>query len=353
MSDTPFEIVTVVTVEPHPHADRLEVVGVLGTHFVSGKGDFVPGDSCAYFPPDMLTTEIHAICMGVVSYLKHAIRPGDMKKSKCRISAIRLRGIPSFGFGLPFKALSMYFPSALPPVGTDITALFDGEKYQPPERLGGDGAPDIPSFHRYTDIQHYYKNEGAIGYCTLVRITEKIHGTNSRVGWVEGEWVCGSHNCRKKGEPGCRSAYWTPLTARMKALLLDLSGHKANVVVFGEIYGEGVQKMDYGTPICRGYRVFDITVDGEYLDWVKVKTTCANYGILTVPVLYTGSFHPELIEQFVDGPTTLSDSADIKSKFKGREGIVITPLTEQPAGTDIGGRLILKAVSADYYEAMG
>jgi hypothetical protein len=42
---------------------------------------------------------------------------------------------------------------------------------------------------------------------------------------------------------------------------------------------------------------------------------------------------------------------EIKCKFKGREGIVITPLEEQFSDS-IGGRLILKAVSSDYYEAM-
>jgi hypothetical protein len=48
----------------------------------------------------------------------------------------------------------------------------------------------------------------------------------------------------------------------------------------------------------------------------------------------------------------MADADDIRCKFKGREGIVITPVVEQPAAGRCGSRLILKAVSADYYEAM-
>jgi len=64
-----------------------------------------------------------------------------------------------------------------------------------------------------------------------------------------------------------------------------------------------------------------------------------------VPLLYTGPFYLNLIDQLVDGPTTVSE--EVKSSFKGREGIVITPLFE--GYSDImGGRLIAKAVSCDY-----
>jgi hypothetical protein len=110
--------------------------------------------------------------------------------------------------------------------------------------------------------------------------------------------------------------------------------------------------MDYGTGMGRGYRVFDISVNGEYLDWSDVFTFCELFDIETVPVLYTGTFTHELIGQFIDGPTKMADADDIRCKFKGREGIVITPLIEQPVGGKCGTRLILKAVSADYYEAM-
>ena len=100
MSDTPIEMVRVTAVEQHPHADRLEVVKVLATQFVAQKGNLKVGDLVAYFPPDMLIPKDVAEKLGVVGYLKHAVYPGDIQATKCRIGAIRLRGVASFGFGL-------------------------------------------------------------------------------------------------------------------------------------------------------------------------------------------------------------------------------------------------------------
>jgi len=193
MSDTPFEVVKVTAVEAHPRADRLEVVKVLGTQFISGIGDFVPGDLCIYFPPDMLIPETTGKYLGVASYLKHSVYPGDLDKTRCRIGAIRLRGVPSFGFGImPLRQLLLDNLTE----GEDLTSFFKGEKYQPPDSLGGGDSLRQPgAFHKYTSIQHYYRYSNEIPVGTLVRITEKIHGTNSRLGLVKDdgfEFMCGT-----------------------------------------------------------------------------------------------------------------------------------------------------------------
>jgi RNA ligase (TIGR02306 family) len=356
MSDTPIEVVVVEAVEAHPHADRLEIVTVLGTKFISGKGDLRPGESCVYFPPDMLIDPDVAVALEVDTYLKHAQYKDQLIKTKCRIGAIRLRGIPSFGFGIPIAKLpTPYWVSSVGP--NDVTAVFGGVKYQPPvhESLRGGNLASCPEeFHRYTSIQHFYRNARYLKPGTRVRITEKLHGTNSRVGLIntgdEAVFMWGSHRTRKSSDG---SVYALPLTTDMRDMLQFISCcNEHNVIVFGEIYGAGVQAMDYGTGMGRGYRVFDISVNGEYLDWGDVFTFCELFDIDTVPVLYTGTFTYELIDRFIDGPTTMADTDDIRCKFKGREGIVITPLIEQPAGGRRGTRLILKAVSADYYEAM-
>jgi hypothetical protein len=97
--------------------------------------------------------------------------------------------------------------------------------------------------------------------------------------------------------------------------------------------------------------VFDISVNGEYLDWADVSLYCSMFDIVTVPVLYEGPFAQNVLERCVNGHTTLATPGEIKCAFKGREGVVITPLEEQFSDS-MGGRLILKAVSSDYYEAM-
>ena len=247
-------------------------------------------------------------------------------------------------------------------------------KYEPPARVyrgygGGTGevwgglAREPVNFHRYTDIQHYRKYRHLLEPGLPVRITEKIHGTNSRVGLlkVDDEWqfVAGSHKtARKQIDPeGGESVYWYPLQQEGVLNLLthvcdnwNVDGEPTNdVIIFGELFGPGVQDLDYGVPAGEiGWPVFDISVNGTYLGRSDLILLCLAFGVQTVPVLYTGPFAPELVEQFTYGPTAVA--GDVKAKFKGREGIVITPLTEQCCHI---GRLILKNVSADYLDRKG
>jgi RNA ligase (TIGR02306 family) len=253
-----------------------------------------------------------------------------------------------------------------------VTETFRGVKYEPPVKVyrgygGGTGevwgglAPEPVNFHRYTDIQHYRKYRYLLPEGTPVRITEKIHGTNSRVGLlkVDGEWqfVAGSHKtARKKIDPeGRESVYWYPLQQENVLQLLtelcnDWSAHPVNdVILFGELYGPGVQDLDYGVPAGEiGWRLFDISVNGRYLDWDQLWNLSFIAGIERVPTLYEGNFSPDLVDELTCGPTTVAN--DVKSRFKGREGIVITPMIEK---TCCIGRLILKSVSADYLDRKG
>jgi RNA ligase (TIGR02306 family) len=360
MSLTPVEVVYVHAVEPHPNADRLEVAKVLGTQFVTQKGNLKVGDLVVYFPPDMLIPEEMGVKLGVDGYLKHSIYPGDIAKTKCRIGAIRLRGTASFGFGIAVTTepiLELMADLGIEK-GCDVSAVFRAVKYQPPERFQrGDTVRQPGTFHTYTNIQHYYRNVSAIAEGTPVRITEKLHGTNSRLGGCldDGfEFMCGTHHRRvAPGDAkGRRSLYWEPMTDDMHDMIEFLSANGLhNIIVFGEIYGQGIQKMDYARTKKRGYRVFDISVDGQYVDWKYVKSYCNLYDIEMVPLLYSGPFIHELVPELTSGPTTMADPDAIRCKFKGREGIVITPLTETYSPV-IGGRTILKSVSPEYHEAM-
>jgi hypothetical protein len=178
------------------------------------------------------------------------------------------------------------------------------------------------------------------------------HNSNSRVGIIDGQYMCGSHTCAKKetfdGEP-TRSIYWKPLTDNMKDMLRCIAANGQNVIAFGEIYGSKVQFMDYGVFGSDGYALFDISVNGQYLNWDEVVYYATRFCVPLVPLLYKGPFNHELVNHLVDGQTTIGDLVQMRSKFKGREGLVITPLTESFSDV-LGGRLILKAISVDYLE---
>lgn len=379
MSDITVTVQAITDIVPHPNADRLEIAKILGTQTIIGKGQFQRGDLVVYFPPDICLPADVSAQLGVDKYLKTALFRGE--KFPCKVAACRLRGVPSYGFVAALPDLPGLHPDY------DLTEHYQAAKYEPPPRThrsygGGTGevwgglAPEPINFHHYTDIQNHWKYHRAMPAGTPVRVTEKIHGTNSRVALlkVDDEWnfYCGSHKrCRRQYVPGeyqigydaetheahqvpVESVYWSPLhLPGVMDLLTHLCAEQNDVIIFGELYGPGVQDMDYGVPAGEiGWRVYDISVNGRYLGWVEVSNLCCLFKVETVPVLYTGPFDPDRLDEWTNGPTTVAAAEALKTKFKGREGCVITPLIETHSDY-LGGRLILKSVSADYRDRKG
>lgn len=353
MSTTIITIEEVISVEPHPDADRLDVIKVLGYQVVTGKGSFEVGDHVIYFPPDIMIPPSWSEKLGVQQYLKHARMSTDTMKIQCRVAAARLRGVASYGFVAPLCAWSQDIRKTYS-VGTDLTSFFGGEKYEPPVRLGGgDSEPDMPNFHRYTNIENIQRCPDRIPRGTDVAITEKIHGTHCRMGLVADgtqpgsplEYQAGSNKLRRKAGKGL---YWKFFTDNVRHFLFNVSREEcgADVILFGEIYGAGVQDMQYGQTEKR-FRAFDCTVSGVYVDRKEFWRDCQEYGIDVVPMLYIGEFNQDAVDNFTDGDSTF----DVTGEFKGREGIVITPLVEQVDYR--GNRLILKSVSVDYLNRRG
>jgi RNA ligase (TIGR02306 family) len=357
MSQIFAEVVAIDAIEPHPNADRLEVAKIKGATVVVGKDTFKAGEAVVYFPPDLLVPEAVADTLGVKKYLKHAIYPGDAAKTQCRVAATRIRSFPSFGFIMPMSVLT---DPTVHRVGDDVSGDFGAKKYQPPKRpqhiMAAEAAPEHPSFHEYTSLEHYWRYPDSFQPDEPVVITEKIHGTNSRVGLinVDGEWrfFAGSHHVnRKPPDEGRFCVYWEVLDhPGVKELLTELCDEQNNVILFGEIFGPSIQDMDYGIErSSRGYRVFDISVNGVYLNWEQVREYCFASNVPTVPELYVGPFSEAKLFELRDGPAVAGNHT---GKFKGREGVVVKPLKERFC-EKLYGRLILKSVSADYLDRKG
>ncbi len=177
------------------------------------------------------------------------------------------------------------------------------------------------------------------------------HNSNSRVGLlkVDNEWEfhCGSRTAdRKHFDPyGRRSIYWYPLEVPgVVELLNTFCDDKHDVILFGEIFGPKIQDLDYGVPRGKlGYRVFDLSIDGQYVDWFILRDACKELGVPLVPILYEGPHNKGHLEYLTCGPTYVT--VETASKFNGREGVVVAPMKETQCPI---GRLILKSVSVDY-----
>lgn len=380
MSKLVVEVCEVLHVEPHPNADRLAIATVKGWRTCikkdpdTGETAFAVGDKCIFFPPDAVLPAALANSpeddvpgrLGVRVYCA-PVRADDGALIGQRVRATRLRTVASFGVIDNIRPELGDDPNW--EIGTDLAEHFGVTKWEPPVRAATGGvARDVSLFHKYTNMENVGNYPDRIPEGTEVVFTEKLHGTNSRVGLVlesgeDGaalfEFMAGSHNTRRTefDDEGVRCDYWAPLTDNVKAMLEHIRDHFqagepiVSVLLFGEIFGSGVQDMAYGFANgARGYRAFDIAVNGRYLDFdVKVEL-CERFGVEMVPVLYRGPFSLDVLRAHTDGNTTMCDSKQA-GKFKGREGVVATPVKEQELAR--GGRMMIKSVSADYLARKG
>lgn len=385
MSQLIVKIREITEVLPHPNADRLEILKIDHWQTIYAKDKFKVRDQCVYFPPDTVFKEEVAAFLGILNYTSPLGRVNGVRPPGVRVRAIRLRSEESFGLVVTMKAAfdllfkighvdengeHMVGPikgilSGKYETGDDVANEFRVTKYDPPEPCrDGDAARPHPAFHAYTGIENIRNFGDILEEGEEVVITEKLHGMNARVGKIKTvddetgdvvyEYMCGSHGVRRKefDANGVKSQFWNILTDQVKTLLDDLCDNQNNVILFGEILGPGVQDLHYGLK-DKIFRVFDISVNRKYLDYDEKQKVYVKHNLVSVPFLYRGEFSWDIVNQYTSGPTTMCE-AEEAGKFKGREGIVITPVTER-FDVEIGGdgRVILKSISADYHARKG
>lgn len=321
MSTLIVNVTQIDEIKPHANADALEIAVVGGWQCVVRKGEYGAGDRIVYFPPDTVLLEVVSDHFGVTKYL-----------SKGRIRCARLRGEPSFGLVVK--------PDEPWPVGTDVAAFYGATKYEPPVKLSaGDAAPAHPLFATYTEIENLRNFPDVLLPGEPVIVTEKIHGTNCRVGVVDGERMAGSKGVRRrKPEQYSASTYWFPWSVDAVAGLLDrLAAEHTQVILFGEVYGPGVQALHYGRKDL-GFRAFDLLVDGRYLYSADFQRLCDEHGVETVPVFAEVPYSLEAVKALSAGRAFAGDHI--------REGVVVKPVAERTDPKT--GRVILKYISDEY-----
>jgi RNA ligase (TIGR02306 family) len=340
MAETIVEVCKIESVTPHPNADALELTQIKGWQCVVPLGKYRTGDLITYIPIDAMIPLEHADRWGITKYLSVKTGPEAPIPPAGRVRCARLRGEPSFGVIIEREDASWA-------EGQDVKAYYGITKYIPPVRTtAGDAERPHPLFVPYTDIENLRNFPDVLEPGEEVVLTEKIHGTNARVGMIEGELMAGSMGLRRKRpEPDAAmttNTYWYPLALpAVRVLVEDLGaihGH-GQVILYGEVYGSGIQDLHYGCKGALGFRAFDLLVDGKYLDVDPFLTLCAQHGVETVPILYRGPYALETVREHAAGDTTLA--AD-----HIREGVVIKPITERTHPKV--GRVALKYIGDQY-----
>lgn len=328
MSELLVRVVKIDEIVPHPNADKLEIVKLGGWQIISGKGNYKAGDLAVHVPPDAMVPLQLAKSWEVDKYLAFGKRSPDVG----RVRAARLRGYPSYGFLAPNDTAA--------PLDADLAAHYGITKYEPPPEpeglQAGQMARNHPLFHTYTNIENLRNFPDKLNYGEPLVVTEKIHGTNSRIGWVrtqredgtsELELAIGTHRTQRKTEdPGVYGLPWQKYENQLKNLLdwfCRISDKQVDsLIVFGEIFGAGVQDLHYGAKTEKDWRMFDIALNGEYLNYAALGYAAEEFGLPLVPRLGVGCYSFEQLVEFAQGNTTLADGHI-------REGCVIRPYLQE------------------------
>jgi RNA ligase (TIGR02306 family) len=361
MSSLIVEICKVVKVEHHPNADKLDVVQIKGWNCIVGRDQCKEGQLVIFVPPDAIMPQ-ELIDMYKLTFLK----------KNGRVDTIKLRGVVSQGLVLDPLPLVLQKKIDVKE-GRDVADVLGIVKYEPPEpSFQGTSVKQVsrkksnPLFDVYTDIQnikHYpdiFKNEDE------VVVTEKIHGTNFRVGklirptttlWQrivakifgKYEFVYGSHRVQITNHGAGRKSFYSTDVYGYIAKKYNLAEIiPEDYILYGEIYGtlpsgkKLQENYDYGRTDDVEVVFFDVKYKGQYLGWEEFRSICFRLQLPTVPVLYRGDygFVKENAKRFVEGESVLFPGQAI------REGCVIKPVREQiqlPLG-----RKILKCINPEY-----
>ena len=220
--------------------------------------------------------------------------------------------------------------------GADVMEMLGIFKYEPPAvQVQLSSGRKIkyrlnPNFQVYYKFPNLKNVSGMFTEEDVVEITRKIHGTNARYGivkkskltlldkikrlfgnkWVEYEYVYGSHNVEKGSDSQgfYDTDVWRTIAdkynIREKLWNMFKQDHglyiKNSIVIYGEIFGPGIQKnYDYSLPELE-YAGFDVMVDGQYC------STSRSYTIQTqeltlpyVPTLCYRNWSQEIQDSYV------------------------------------------------------
>lgn len=320
---------TVTAIRPHPNADRLDLVCVLGWQCVTKRHEFALGDSVVFVPIDTVLPP-----SPWSEFLADKTRP----TAPIRLRTVRLRGEHSQGLVLPVSILPPGTPAS---VGTEVGEILGVRKYEKeiPLHLAGVSLGPFPThLASTTDEENGLSNPPLVTEVLSypVTVTRKMDGSSCTVVVESGEitHVC-SRRLRLKETP--ESSFWH--AARRLSPRFPASGR---IVIQGEIMGPGVQGNQLGLSAPE-LHVFQVQFEGSFLDYAAMSRFCQEAGgyqpVPMVAVLPAAVSLSEL--------QALADSQVLPSGAPA-EGIVVRP---QDYRRDMNGRpLGFKIINRNYGE---
>jgi RNA ligase (TIGR02306 family) len=305
-------------------ADNIEQAVIGGWNCIVKKGTHQVGQLVIVATTDAVIPLKLSDEFGVTNYL----RKGQ------RVRTVKLRGVYSECLVIPITPGHEVNYSE----GQDMMEKLGIIKYEPPVRqiqLSSGRKikyKDNQNFHIYYKFPNLKNVDGMFTEEDPVQITRKIHGTNARYGivkksklsvldkvkkffrladkWVDYEYVYGSHNVEKGSDSqGFYSTdVWRTISEEYKikeklwkyVKIWNPEVIGEGFILYGEIYGAGIQKnYEYGLTDMK-FVGFDLKVNGNYLPTSQTQDTIEHTLELPhVEVLYLGKWNQEIQDNLV------------------------------------------------------
>lgn len=324
-------------------ADKIQVATIDGWTSIVAKNTHKEGDLVLCITTDAVIPEELALKWGVDRYLRKGFR----------VRTIKLKGVYSECILISLSEVSTKGDKYL---GRDLMPDLNIYKYEPLVREIQDSKGRKYKYHQNPNFQIYYKFPNQKNTPNMfneedeVVITRKIHGTNARYGivkktklslldrikkffgnkWIEYEYIYGSHNVEKGSDSqGFYSTdVWKEIADKYnlkqklwKFFKEQLDNHKEGLIIYGEIYGEGIQGKHYNYSLTTKELVlFDIQLSGNYLPDGLFKAFCEYLSLPTVQYFYEGKWDKTIQDSFVNNQF-------IEGTKTPHEGVVVKCIT--------------------------
>jgi RNA ligase (TIGR02306 family) len=352
MSSLIVEVCSIDEILPIEGADRIVTARIKGWYSIVGKDQFKVGDTCVFLPPDSLVSDT-LIEKYNLTYLKNGNRVRPLKLKKFVSQGLVLTNDENL------------------PVGTDVRERYGIGKWEPVvgvQSNKGNKKKKVksanPSFHKYTDLENIRHFDNVFLENEQVVIHEKIHGTNFRCGRLkrqirdnfflkiwdklmikffgEYEFVYGTRNVQLETENQENFYEGNIYLDAVKKYKLDIYC-PADTIIYGEVFGKGVQDLEYGLTDRTDLVVFDVKVNDKYLSYFDLVGFCMAHALNMPPELYCGPYSKDILLANTKGESILAKHYGVSQM---REGAVIRPIEEVIHPRT--GRKILKSISEEY-----
>ena len=275
-----------ISVEPHPNADRLDLVKVLGYQCVTERGLHSPGDLIVYIQPDSVLP------------VDAEWAEGYRKYSPTRIKAVKLRGEFSEGIIVKFSQLAAVTAFAARQgswvEGEDVAEAIGATHYEPPMPQDLSAKGFLPFGIPKTDEERWENMTARLPFGEPVDITLKVDGQSWSAYYNVDTKDFGVLGRTMEYKEECNNRYTAQIERYdiKNKLIAYCEKYGVSLCIRGESYGDGLQAHSFnphakekaGLAIFSVYNIRTRKYERRNDEFYFLKVA-PELGLPTVPVL--------------------------------------------------------------------